>query len=267
MVTEEERDFMVGTYARDPQSRVNLGIRRRLAPLLDNNRKRIELMNALLFSLPGTPVLYYGDEIGMGDNVYLGDRNGVRTPMQWSPDRNAGFSRANTQKLFSPPIVDPEYHYEAINVDTQQRNPSSLLWWTKRIIALRSLVERRRKRSPLVDVAGMLRSFHYATFGPLAGRVPTGRVRPGDVARLEPWAQCWYRWVGAAFLEAYLETMAPAKLLPTTGDAVAQLLDLHLIEKALYELGYELNHRPERVAIPLRGILDVLDARRIKEVS
>jgi maltose alpha-D-glucosyltransferase/alpha-amylase len=137
MVTEEERDFMVRAYASDPQARINLGIRRRLAPLLDNNRKRIELMNALLFSLPGAPVLYYGDEIGMGDNVYLGDRNGVRTPMQWSPDRNAGFSQANTQKLFLPPIVDPEYHYEAINVETQQRNPSSLLWWTKRIVALR----------------------------------------------------------------------------------------------------------------------------------
>ncbi len=137
MVTDEERDYMVSAYAGDPQARINLGIRRRLAPLLENNRKRIELMNALLFSLPGTPVLYYGDEIGMGDNMYLGDRNGVRTPMQWSPDRNAGFSRANPQKLFLPPVTDPEYHYEATNVETQQRNPSSLLWWTKRIVALR----------------------------------------------------------------------------------------------------------------------------------
>ncbi len=137
MVTDEERDYMVGAYARDRQARINLGIRRRLAPLLDNNRRRIELMNALLFSLPGTPVLYYGDEIGMGDNVYLGDRDGVRTPMQWSPDRNAGFSRANPQKLILPVVVDPEYHYEAVNVETQQHNPSSLLWWTKRIVALR----------------------------------------------------------------------------------------------------------------------------------
>ena len=137
MVTDEERDYMNRAYAADPQARINLGIRRRLAPLLENNRRRIELMNALLFSLPGTPVLYYGDEVGMGDNVYLGDRNGVRTPMQWSPDRNAGFSRANPQRLFLPPILDPEYHYEAINVETQQRNPSSLLWWTKRLIALR----------------------------------------------------------------------------------------------------------------------------------
>jgi maltose alpha-D-glucosyltransferase / alpha-amylase len=137
MVTDEERDYMNRAYAADPQARINLGIRRRLAPLMENNRRRIELMNALLFSLPGTPVLYYGDEIGMGDNVYLGDRNGVRTPMQWSPDRNAGFSRSNPQRLFLPPILDPEYHYEAINVETQQHNPSSLLWWTKRLITLR----------------------------------------------------------------------------------------------------------------------------------
>jgi maltose alpha-D-glucosyltransferase/alpha-amylase len=139
MVTEEERDLMLRAYGREREMRINLGIRRRLAPLLDHNRRRIELMNALLFSLPGTPVIYYGDEIGMGDNVYLGDRNGVRTPMQWSPDRNAGFSIANPQSLILPPIVDPEYHYESINVENQQKNPSSLLWWMKRLIALRKL--------------------------------------------------------------------------------------------------------------------------------
>ncbi len=137
MVTDEERDYMYRAYASDSQARINLGIRRRLAPLLGNNRRRIELMNGLLFSLPGTPVLYYGDEIGMGDNIYLGDRNGVRTPMQWSGDRNAGFSRANPQKLYLPVIIDPEYHYEAINVEAQQNNPNSLLWWMKRIIDLR----------------------------------------------------------------------------------------------------------------------------------
>ena len=137
MVTDEERDYMYRMYATDPAARLNLGIRRRLAPLLNNDRKKIELMNGLLFSLPGTPVVYYGDEIGMGDNFYLGDRNGVRTPMQWSPDRNAGFSHANPQKLYLPPIIDPEYHYESINVDNQQNNPDSLLWWMKRIIALR----------------------------------------------------------------------------------------------------------------------------------
>lgn len=137
MVTDEERDYMYRMYASDPQARINLGIRRRLAPLLQNNRRKIELMNALLFSLPGTPVLYYGDEIGMGDNIYLGDRNGVRTPMQWSGDRNAGFSRANPQRLYLPTIVDPEYHYEAVNVEAHQANPSSLLWWTRRLIGLR----------------------------------------------------------------------------------------------------------------------------------
>jgi maltose alpha-D-glucosyltransferase/alpha-amylase len=137
MVTDEERDYMYRAYATDPQARVNLGIRRRLAPLLRNDRRRIELMNALLFSMPGTPVVYYGDEIGMGDNIYLGDRNGVRTPMQWSSDRNAGFSRANPQKLYLPVIIDPEYHYESVNVEAQQGNASSLLWWMKRLIALR----------------------------------------------------------------------------------------------------------------------------------
>jgi maltose alpha-D-glucosyltransferase/alpha-amylase len=137
MVTDEERDYMYRAYANDPQARINLGIRHRLAPLLGNNRRRIELMNGLLFSLPGTPVLYYGDEIGMGDNIYLGDRNGVRTPMQWSSDRNAGFSRGNPQKLYLPVIIDPEYHFEAVNVEAQQNNPNSLLWFMKRLIALR----------------------------------------------------------------------------------------------------------------------------------
>jgi len=129
MVTDEERDYMYRVYAQDRQTRLNLGIRRRLAPLLGNDRRKIELMNALLFSLLGTPVIYYGDEIGMGDNVYLGDRNGVRTPMQWSADRNGGFSRANPQKLYLPITIDPEYHYESINVEAQQKNPNSLLWW------------------------------------------------------------------------------------------------------------------------------------------
>jgi maltose alpha-D-glucosyltransferase / alpha-amylase len=137
MVTEEDRDYMWRVYASDPQARINLGIRRRLAPLLGNDRRRMELMNALLLSLPGTPVLYYGDEIGMGDNIYLGDRNGVRTPMQWSTDRNAGFSRANPQRLFLPVIIDPEYHYEALNVEAQHGNPHSLLWWMRRILTLR----------------------------------------------------------------------------------------------------------------------------------
>lgn len=137
MVTDEERDYMYKVYARDPKAKINLGIRHRLAPLMDNNRRKIELLNYLLFSLPGTPVIYYGDEIGMGDNFYLGDRDGVRTPMQWAPDRNAGFSSANPQKLYLPVILDPEYHYESVNVEMQQRNPSSLLWWMKRVINTR----------------------------------------------------------------------------------------------------------------------------------
>ncbi|HEX2152462.1 MAG TPA: maltose alpha-D-glucosyltransferase [Acidimicrobiia bacterium] len=137
MVTDEERDYMYRVYAEDPQARINLGIRRRLAPLLRNDRRQIELMNALLLSLPGTPVIYYGDEIGMGDNIYLGDRNGVRTPMQWSPDRNAGFSRANPQRLYLPVVTEPEYHYEALNVEAQQANSSSLWWWMKQMIAQR----------------------------------------------------------------------------------------------------------------------------------
>jgi maltose alpha-D-glucosyltransferase/alpha-amylase len=137
MVTDEERDYMYRAYAHKAAMRINLGIRRRLAPLVGNNRRKIELLNGLLLSLPGTPVLYYGDEIGMGDNVYLGDRNGVRTPMQWNMDRNAGFSRANPQQLVLPVVIDPEYHYESLNVENQQENPTSLLWWTKRLVALR----------------------------------------------------------------------------------------------------------------------------------
>ena len=137
MVTDEERDYMYRAYAQDPQARVNVGIRRRLAPLLGNDRKLMEMMNGLLFSMPGTPIIYYGDEIGMGDNIYLGDRNAVRTPMQWNSDRNAGFSAANPQRLYLPVIIDPEYHSQAVNVEAQQENPNSLLWWMKRLIALR----------------------------------------------------------------------------------------------------------------------------------
>ena len=137
MVTDEERDYMYKVYAKDPKAKINLGIRHRLAPLMDNDRRRIELMNSLLFSLPGTPVIYYGDEIGMGDNFYLGDRDGVRTPMQWSPDRNAGFSDTNPQRLYLPVILDPQYHYETVNVETQRANTSSLFWFMKRMINLR----------------------------------------------------------------------------------------------------------------------------------
>ena len=137
MVTKRERDYMYQMYAADPRMRVNVGIRRRLAPLMDNNSDKIELVNFLLMTLPGSPIIYYGDELGMGDNIYLGDRNGVRTPMQWSPDRNAGFSKADPQRLYLPPNMDPIYGYEALNVEAQSRNPSSLLHWIKRLIAVR----------------------------------------------------------------------------------------------------------------------------------
>jgi maltose alpha-D-glucosyltransferase/alpha-amylase len=137
MVTDVERDYLWSTYANDPRMRINVGIRRRLAPLMDNDRRKIELMNSLLMSFPGTPILYYGDEIGMGDNIYLGDRNGVRTPMQWTPDRNGGFSRADPAKLYAPPIMDPVFGYEAVNVEAQSRSLSSLLSATKRLIAVR----------------------------------------------------------------------------------------------------------------------------------
>ncbi|HXU20876.1 MAG TPA: putative maltokinase, partial [Verrucomicrobiae bacterium] len=139
MVTSDERDYMYLAYSADPRMRINLGIRRRLAPLVDNNRRRIELLNSLLFSFPGTPIIYYGDEIGMGDNIYLGDRNSVRTPMQWNGDRNAGFSTATPARLYSPVIMDPVWGYEAINVESQQGDPSSLLNWMRNMVALRKL--------------------------------------------------------------------------------------------------------------------------------
>jgi maltose alpha-D-glucosyltransferase/alpha-amylase len=137
MVTDVERDYLWSTYASDPRARINLGIRRRLAPLMDNDRRKIELVNSLLLSFPGTPIIYYGDEIGMGDNIYLGDRNGVRTPMQWTPDRNGGFSRCDPARLFLPTIMDPVYGYEAVNVEAQSRNIASLLSWTKRLMTVR----------------------------------------------------------------------------------------------------------------------------------
>ena len=137
MVTDSERDYLWSTYASDPRARINLGIRRRLAPLMDNDRRKIELMNSILMSMPGTPIIYYGDELGMGDNIYLGDRNSVRTPMQWTPDRNGGFSRADPAQLFLPPIMDPVYGYASVNVEAQARSLSSLLSWMKRLIGVR----------------------------------------------------------------------------------------------------------------------------------
>ncbi|MBE0479346.1 MAG: maltose alpha-D-glucosyltransferase [Dehalococcoidia bacterium] len=224
MVTDEERDYMYRVYAHDPVARLNLGIRRRLAPLLNSDRKKIELMKCLLFSLPGTPVIYYGDEIGMGDNFYLGDRNGVRTPMQWSPDRNAGFSRTNPQRLYLPPIIDPEHHYEAINVENQQNNPDSLLWWTKRILALRKRYKafgrgtleflfpenrkilaffRKYENETVLVVANLSRAAQqtHLDLSQFAGRVPVdifGRARFAQITSerysltLGPYAFFWF---------------------------------------------------------------------------
>ncbi|MFW5759250.1 MAG: maltose alpha-D-glucosyltransferase, partial [Bacteroidota bacterium] len=137
MVSDEERDYMYKSFAQEPRKRINVGIRRRLFPLLQGDTRSIELINFLLFSMPGTPIIYYGDEIGMGDNYYLGDRDGVRTPMQWSPDKNAGFSDADPQKLFLPVVIDYNYHYTTVNVENRERNPSSFLWWKRRVIAKR----------------------------------------------------------------------------------------------------------------------------------
>jgi maltose alpha-D-glucosyltransferase / alpha-amylase len=160
MVTDEERDYMYSEYAKDPRMKLNLGIRRRLAPLLDNGRDEIELMHAIMFSLPGSPVLYYGDEIGMGDNVYLGDRDGVRTPMQWTGDRNGGFSRSDFAQLFLPPLMDPVFGYQACNVEAQLRTPTSLLRWLRRLVEL-------RKQHPV---------FGLCTYEPLNERSNNPRV-------------------------------------------------------------------------------------------
>ena len=206
MVTDEERDYMYRSYAQDREMRINLGIRRRLAPLLDNDRRKMELMHALLFSLPGTPVVYYGDEIGMGDNVYLGDRNGVRTPMQWSADRNAGFSRANPQRLYLPVIIDPEYHYEAVNVEAQRNNPHSLLWWMKRMIA-----QRKRFRS---FGRGSLEFLYPANRKVLAFLREFDGERVLVVANLSRFAQAasidLSRFNGAQPIEVFGQTRFPA---------------------------------------------------------
>lgn len=225
MVTDSERDYLWTTYAANPRARINLGIRRRLAPLMDNDRRKIELMNSLLFSMPGTPIIYYGDEIGMGDNIYLGDRNGVRTPMQWTPDRNGGFSRADPAQLYLPCIMDPIYGYNAVNVEAQASSLSSLLSWMKRLIAVRKSSKvfgrgtltfiRPKNRAVLVYarqydddviicVANLSRSAQFAEIdlSPWKGRIPLemlGRTRfprIGDLpylVTLPPYGFFWFQ--------------------------------------------------------------------------
>ena len=192
MVTDEERDYMYTEYAKDPRMRLNLGIRRRLAPLMDNGRQQIELMHSLLFTLPGSPVLYYGDEIGMGDNIHLGDRNGVRTPMQWTGDRNAGFSRADPSALYQPVILDPIYNYQAVNVEAQLASPTSLLNWLRRLIQVRREHKVFGRGSLEFLPCGNRRVVAYVRRHPgrdRAGRqqpvaVPAGRrARPGGLLR------------------------------------------------------------------------------------
>jgi hypothetical protein len=185
MVTDDERDYMYTEYAKDPRMKANIGIRRRLAPLLDNDRNQLELFTALLLSLPGSPVLYYGDEIGMGDNIWAGDRDGVRTPMQWTPDRNGGFSTCDPQRLYLQTLTDPIYGYQAINVEAQQRNPGSLLHWTKRMIEI-------RKRHPVFGLGGYeeLNSSNPSVLAfvrehPEAGD-PTHRTGRPDPVRQQP---------------------------------------------------------------------------------
>jgi maltose alpha-D-glucosyltransferase/alpha-amylase len=175
MVTDDERDYMYAEYAKDPRMKANIGIRRRLAPLLDNDRYQLELFTALLLSLPGSPVLYYGDEIGMGDNIWLGDRDGVRTPMQWTPDRNGGFSSSDPQRLYLPPVMDPIYGYQSLNVEAQQRTPQSLLHWTRRMIEI-------RKRHPV---------FGLGAYEDLTSSNPSvlAFVREHDAAGTPGWQQ------------------------------------------------------------------------------
>ena len=205
MVTDEERDYMWRVYATDKTARINLGIRRRLAPLLANSRRKVELLNLLLFSMPGTPVIYYGDEIGMGDNFYLGDRNGVRTPMQWSPDRNAGFSKANPQQLYLPITIDPEYHYEAINVENQQKNLSSLLWWMRRVIAMRKNFKAFSRGSleflhpENSKVLAFLREFEGETILVVANLSRFSQAAEIDLAR----------FAGCSLMEVFSQNMFP----------------------------------------------------------
>jgi maltose alpha-D-glucosyltransferase/alpha-amylase len=249
MVTDEERDYMYRSYAANPRARINQGIRRRLAPLLDNDRRKIELLNGLLFSFNGTPIVYYGDEIGMGDNIYLGDRDGCRTPMQWSADRNAGFSTCDPQQLYLPVNIDPEYRYEAVNVEAQHRNMSSLYWWMKRVIGLRVRYPmlatgelrflqpennkilafiRESGNQAILVVANLSRSVQYAELDLHAyeGRVPRevfGRTRFPRIGELPylltlgPYQFYWFHLTATAPHSVELDSEPSIPVLETAG--------------------------------------------------
>ena len=266
MVTDMERDYLWSTYATDPRARINLGIRRRLASLMDNDRRKIELMNSLLFSFPGTPIIYYGDEIGMGDNIYLGDRNGVRTPMQWTPDRNGGFSRCDPARLYHPMIMDPVYGYESVNVEAQSRSLASLLSWTKRLISVRKSARvlgrgslafirptnravlvyvRQYENEVLLCVANMSRSAQAAEIdlSPWRGRTPLellGRKNfppIGDqpyVVTLAPYGFFWFQLcesMGAPIETPSIVPEFETLVLPSNWTSLAQGHARHTLER------------------------------------
>jgi maltose alpha-D-glucosyltransferase / alpha-amylase len=268
MVTNDERDYMYIAYSADPRMRLNLGIRRRLAPLVDNNRRRIELLNSLLLSFPGTPILYYGDEIGMGDNIYLGDRNGVRTPMQWNADRNAGFSTATPARLYSPVIMDPVWGYEAINVDAQQGDPSSLLSWMRNMIALRKLFAvfgrgeieflnpsnrkilaylRRYQAEQVLCVANLSRFAQPVDLdlSKLEGMTPVEMLGYVDFPPIEKQP---YRLTLAPYSFLWLELQRRAELVETTAVGVAE-------------------QTPLNVAAGLGGIFEGVGLQRLESVN
>ena len=210
MVTDKERDYLWSFYAAERRARINLGIRRRLAPLLENDRRKIELLNSLLLSMPGTPVLYYGDEIGMGDNIYLGDRDGVRTPMQWSPDRNGGFSRADPARLFLPAIQDPIYGFDAVNVEAQLRSPASLLNWMRRMIAIRRNHSALGRGTLALPLSGEPQG---ARLYPRARRASASCASPTCRARRRPFSSTSSEFKGATPIE-----MTGGTAFPPIGD-------------------------------------------------
>jgi len=287
MVTDVERDYLWSTYATDPRARINLGIRRRLAPLMDNDRRKIELMNSLLMSFPGTPIIYYGDEIGMGDNIYLGDRNGVRTPMQWTPDRNGGFSRCDPARLYAPMIMDPVYGYEAVNVEAQSRSLSSLLSWTKRLISVRKSSKvfgrgtmgfiRPKNRSVLVYVrqyqnevilcvANLSRSAQAAEIdlSPWRGRTPLELLGQKDfptigdqpyVVTLAPYGFFWFRLCEKAQDSREAPSIAPeleTLVVPGGWESVWQGRSKEILERDVLP-GFLSSHRwfAERGSFPI----------------